>query len=327
MKLFHRFAALVAALAMLVGFAGTAMANDTGPQCVRLKIAYSGLMLLAEKQNLSPVVCVSVPAGPQVVDALRNLSGVTFGGIASVPVIKMASNGDDPLIVATMFTNPEAVGLVTLDDSPAFRDPCALKGARIGYTAETNGHIYLTNLLAACKLTMSDVIPVEGKPAALVSALVTGNVSTALLWDPYIQQAERLARANGRVVETHYRRDLHLLAFHIVTTRTKLVGNEEAIKDYLRALIKIEEQVNGEKRAEAQATLENMLGLEPGDLKHFMDNTTFRVELNVPMLTNALAAEQKWYGTVRPITTPRTDMTQFIYPSILEAIDASRVKR
>ena len=324
---FHRLAAPVAALAMFAGLTGTAMANDTGPQCARLNIAYSGLMLLAEKQNLSPVVCVSVPAGPQVVDALLNLSGVTFGGIATVPVLKMTAVGADPRIVATMFTNPEAVGMVTLDDSPAFRDPCALKGASIGYTAETNGHIYLTNLLAACKLTLSDVIPVEGKPAALVSALVTGKVSTVLLWDPYIQQAERLARANGRVVETHYRRDLHLLAFHIVTTEAKLVNNKEAIKDYLRALIQAENYINGKDRAKAQATLENMLGLEPGDLGHFMGNTTFRVELNVPLLTDALAAERKWYGTVRPSTDPRTDMSQFVDASLLEAVDASRVKK
>lgn len=332
--------AAIVVIGGVVWFAsGTKPMQQTTLSIAQISIAYSAVSELANemgyfKDNGVAVNVASVAAGPDVVTALRSPSGTTVGTIAVTPVATMVGAGDDPVILATIMTSDEQVQLATFSKNGITDDPATLKGKKIGYIANTNGHIYLSRLLAKGGLTPDQVMLVNAKPADLVNLLVKGDIDAAVIWDPFIehaqtaytqQLAEKAVPDRGEYV-TFRDKSLYTTAFNIVTTKEKLAANRPAIEAMLRGVLESEAYIK-QNPAEAQKKLEAWLKLQPGDLDHFMKTSSSHVALNVPQMTKWLQDERAWLGTVQDIKDTRTDMSQFIDPSVLESIDPSRVTK
>ena len=338
-----KIGAVVAAVVVIAGIiwfaSGSKPAEQTKLTIAQISIAYSSVSEIANemnyfKDNGLTASVQSVSAGPDVVTALRSQAGADVGTIAVTPVATMIGAGDNPVVIATMMTSDEQVQLATFTKTGITADPSTLKGKKIGYIANTNGHIYLSRLLEKGGLSKDDVTLVAGKPADLVNLLVKGDIDAAVFWDPFIQQAQRsykeqlaasTATDRGDYV-TYSDKTLYTTAFNIVTTKEKLAANKPAIESLLRSLIQSEAYIK-QNPADAQKKLETWLKLQPGDLDHFMKTSSLHVELNVPQMTKWLGDERTWLGTVQDVKDTRTDMSQFVDSSILESIDASRVTK
>ena len=274
----------------------------------------------------------SVPAGPDVVASLRSPSGAGFGTIAVTPVVTLIGAGENPIVLATTLTSNEQVQLVTFAKTGITEDPKTLKGKKIGRVRNTVGEIYLSRLLEKGGLKDADVTLVDGRPADLMNLLVKGDIDAAALWDPFVPQAKRsyeeqLAKkavSDRGTTTIIVDKSLYTLAFNIVTTKEKLESNKAAVEGVIRALIKAEDYIRKDP-AGAQTKLEAWLNLQAGDLDHFMQTTSFKVELNVPQMKQWLAGELAWLKGVQDVKDTRTDMAPFIDASFLKSIDSTRV--
>jgi len=196
----------------------------------------------------------------------------------------------------------------------------------------TVGEIYLSRLLEKGGLKDADVTLVDGRPADLMNLLVKGDIDAAALWDPFVPQAKRsyeeqLAKkavSDRGTTTIIVDKSLYTLAFNIVTTKEKLESNKAAVEGVIRALIKAEDYIRKDP-AGAQTKLEAWLNLQAGDLDHFMQTTSFKVELNVPQMKQWLAGELAWLKGVQDVKDTRTDMAPFIDASFLKSIDSTRV--
>lgn len=341
----HRFVVLAAltAAVLLAGCKRQAASSEReGASTIhlaQLPITYSSVTHLAEsrgytdEENLDCVI-VSVPAGPDVMTALRARasSAPGAGTIAVTPVISMIAAGDEPVVLATTLFSNRAVRLVTFEETGVTEDATTLKGKSVGIVRNTVGDIYLSRLLAKAGLTQKDVRLVHGRPNELKALLVRGDLDAATLWDPFIKQT---IREYGREVsagnvgdrgeaKVHVDPELYTLSFNIVTTRQKLDANRAALRRLLQANIRAAEYITG-NRAAAQRELEQWLGLREGDLDVFMRTTEFRVSLDVPVMKRWMSEEMAWLKAIRPDSKIPENFDAYVDSSLLRGIDPSRV--
>jgi NitT/TauT family transport system substrate-binding protein len=306
----------------------------------QLPITYSAVTYMAEakgyfKEEGLNYLSISVPAGPDVVTALRGTgsSAADAGGIAITPVITMIGAGVHPVVVATTLSSNRQAKLVTFSHTGITQDPTTLKGKRIGVTRNTNGDIYLSRLLRKGGLNRQDATLVNGRPADLRGLLVRGELDAAVLWDPFVVQTVREYRLQLNDNKIPSRGDpliwvdstLHTLAFNIVTTQSKLAKNRDQIIRMLRATIKAENYIR-QNRKEAQALLERWLNLQTGDLDDFFATTEFHVHLDVPQLKHWMKEELEWLRETRPDAKRPDDLSNYVDATLLQSVEPNRVK-
>lgn len=305
----------------------------------QLPITYSAVTFIAEAKGYMrdeglDYSSVSVPAGPDVVTALKGSGGSTAdaGGIAITPVITMIGAGDHPVVLATTLSSTRQVKLVTFAQTGINENSATLKGKRVGVTRNTNGDIYLSRLLRKGGLRSQDATLVNGRPADLRGLLIRGEIDAAILWDPFVVQAIREYRSQVEAGKTKSRGEplvfvdptLHTLAFNVVTTEEKLAGSREQLIRMLRALKRAEEFIRNNPK-EAQSLIEQWLGLEDHDLDDFFATTEFRVSLDAGQVKQWMKEELEWLRENRPDAKVPDDLSPFVDSSLLKTLDASRV--
>lgn len=337
----RRFFPLIAGLAI----AGCVSACAGAPQSsepfsfAELPITYSAVTHIAEARSCFsadglPYASVAVPAGPDVVNALKSTAGSSpqAGGIAITPVITMVAAGDEPVVIATTLQSNRQAKLVTFAGAGVSDNPATLRGKRIGVTRNTNGDIYLSRLLKKGGLTENDATLVNARPAELSALLVKGTIDAAILWDPFVVQttreyAKQPAAGLGRgEVRVFVDPTLHTLAFNVVTTRAKATSHRDALVRLLRGSVCAEQYI-AEHRLDAQRELERWLKLQDGDLDDFFATTQFHVQLNLPQVATWMREELGWLRERNPQTAVPADLERYINPTFLAAIDSSRIIR
>ena len=313
-----------------------ATADRLSLQLVQLPISYSAVTHIAEAQGYFKQVgleftAVSVPAGPDVVTALRRHTSdaPAAGTIAITPVATLVGAGETPVVLATTLRSNQQAKLVTFRGTGITDDASTLRGKRVGVVRFTNGDIYLSRLLKKAGLTERDIRVVSGRPPDLASLLLNGELDAAVLWDPYVAQVLK-----GRTTKTESRGEavalvdpsLHTLAFNIVTTRDRLPSHRKALEKLLQACIMAEKYI-AEHRDEAQRETERWLKLSPGDLDDFFRTTEFRVDLQTTKIERWIGEELLWLGERTPDISKPSDFSAFVDASVLKAIDPGRVSR
>lgn len=320
-----------------------ACAPKTSSQSLRyaeFKVVFSAQSHLAaatgetKRQGLA-FTSISVPAGPDVIAALRSTasSGAHAGNLANEPVAAMIGAGDHPIIVAALLSSSHAVRLVTFERTGVTEDVHSLQGKRIGVVLDTVGESYLVSLLKTAGMNMSDVRIVNGRPAELRAALIRGDLDAAILWDPFIAQTSRIYESQRSASATADRGPTRVLlnpaAFtsriYVVSTAEHLQEQRGNLQKLLRALVVTEAYIRDNK-AEAQANVEQWLGLEAGDLTDFFATTTFRVDLDLQAIQSDLRAVLERLHAKQDSTESPTDLAPYIDASLLRELDASRVR-
>lgn len=308
-------------------------------RAVELPISYSAVTHVAKEKGYIgdeglDYRVISVPAGPDIISGLRAGGGrsADVGSIAVTPIIVMIGAGDHPVVLATGIESNMRVQLVTFANSGITEDPRTLEEKRVGFVGSTVGEIYLSRLLETVGMTEQDIRSVDGRPADLKSLLLRGDLDAAVLWDPFVAQAQREGRKRMKNDRTWERGEpqvyvdpsLYNLTFNIVAMRSKVEEKRPQIIRFLKACVKAGDFIE-EHPDEAQGMLEGWLNLKPGDLSHFMETTSFRVHLDVPQMKEDMRGELQWLRKRAPSTVIPEDLSDFIDPSLLAEIDADRV--
>lgn len=332
---------LVASMSFLLIGGCTKKAETPDFVFAELPITYSAVTHIAKMEGYYQdaglqYVSVSVPAGPDVMSALRarGSNAATGGAIAVTPVISMIGAGDHPVVLATTLKSDRRVRLITFADSGISDDPSTLKGKTIGIVRNTVGDIYLSRLLKKGGLTNDDVKLVHGRPADLKNLLLRGDLDAATLWDPFIQQITRdyadqtaaPASVDRGEVQIFVDPQLYVLAFNVVTTRKVLEDRRGDLVAMLMATIKGGEYMESNSEA-AQGELERWLALDAGVLDEFMETTEFDVHLDVEAMKRWMAEELEWLKELKPDTEIPVDLSPYVDSTLLEEIDPGRVIR
>lgn len=306
----------------------------------QLPITYSAVTHIAEakgsyKEEGLNVVTMSVPAGPDVISALRarGENAATVGSIAVTPVITMIASGDAPVVLATTLKSDRRVHLITFSETGITDDPSTLKEKTIGVVKNTVGDIYLTRLLNKGGLSNEDVKIVAGSPLDLKNLLLRGDLDAATLWDPFIEQTIReykKQRGSNLVAdrgnpEVFVDPGLYTLAFNVVTTKSMLDKNRPEIVKMLRAVIKAGDYIKTNPK-DAQNQIETWLNLESGVLDEFMETTDFNVHLDAEQMKIWMREELEWLQSVRSDAVIPDDFSPYIDSSLLKEIDSTRVR-
>ena len=320
--------------------AGQPRSQGNSLRFAQIPISYSAVTHIAERKGYFTSDALafssfSVPAGPDVVTALKGTASAAAdcGGIAVTPVITMIAAGDRPVVVATTLVSNHQAKLVTFADTGINENPVSLKGKRIGVVKNTNGDIYLSRLLQKGGLTRSDVVLVNGRPPDLRNLLLQGAIDAAVIWDPFIVQAQReyrkliaenKAKSRGEVF-VFVDPTVHTLAFNIVATRATCEKKRTELIEFLKGTVKAEQFIR-EQPEEAQRLLEEWLSLETGDLNDLMATTEFRIHLNVSQMKQWMKEELTWLKESQPDTQIPDDLSPFVDASFLKALEPDRVQ-
>ena len=313
--------------------ATTADQQSAELKAVELPISYSAVTHIAQSRGLIAEQgldyrVLSVPAGPDVINALRveGAGEVGLGSIATTPVAVMIGAGDQPVVLATLITSPAQVRLVTFESSGISADPASLRGKKVGFVGSTVGEIYLSRLLNKADLTEMDIKAVNARPADLKALLLRGDLDAAVLWDPFVAQVTREAAANNAANEPKILVDpgLYNLAFYLVAMRRTVDTRRPDLVRFLRACVSAGNAIESDRVA-AQKELETWLGLEAGDLKYFLDTTSFKVHLDPDQVISDLNTELEWLRGRQATTQIPSDLSTYIDSSLLASIDASLV--
>ena len=331
---------IMVTLAVVISCSCRQQTDQQQLKLAQIPITYSAVTYLAGergyvKQEELALQVISVPAGPDVVTALKGTgeNSADAGGIAITPVITMIAAGAEPVVIATTLESSRQAKLVTFSVKGIDGRPATLRGKRIGVTKNTNGDIYLSRLLRKGGLVASDVTLVNGRPADLRGLLLRDEIDAAVLWDPFVVQAVREYRQRVGPREGWRRGQpavlvdpsLHTLAFNIVTTRAKLERKRPELLKLLRASIAAEKFI-AENRQEAQAALEKWLGLQEGDLNDFFRTTEFHVHADAPQLSQWMQEELRWLKEAHPEVNVPADYRRFIDTSLLSEVAMDRVR-
>ncbi len=308
-------------------------------RAVELPIAYSAITHIAlvngyiEDEGIDYRV-ISVPAGPDIISGLRGGGdkAADLGSIAVTPIITMIGAGAHPVVLATGISSDRRVQLVTFTGSGIGEDPKTLKGKKVGYVGSTVGEIYLSRLLNKAGMNEKDIVAVNGRPADVKNLLLRGDIDAAILWDPFVSQAVRQGnelfskedkKSRGKPA-VYVDPSLYNMTFNVVALKSKLETQRSAIVMFIRACVKAGDFVkaNPEK---ARRMLEDWLKLEDGDLRHFIETTSFHVSLDVEQMKKDMLAELEWLKGRRSDTKIPSDLSPYIDTSLLSEIDKSRV--
>lgn len=308
-------------------------------RAVELPITYSAVTHIAyakgfvEEEGLDYRV-ISVPAGPDLISALRagGTRSADVGSIAVTPTIVMIGAGDHPVTLATGIESNVRVQLVTFSGSGITENPSTLKGKSVGFVGSTVGEIYLSRLLEKAGMAEDDVRAVNGRPADLKALLLRGDLDAAVLWDPFVSQAEREGKKLTETDPNWSRGEprvyvdptLYNLTFNIVAMKSKLKDLRPTLVKFLRACVRAGEFIEANPE-ESRHMLETWLNLEDGDLQHFIETTSFDVHLDPVQMKRDMRTELEWLKRRQPDTMIPEDLSPYIDASLLAEIDPARV--
>lgn len=155
-----------------------------------------------------------------------------------------------------------------------------LVGKRVGVTVGSAGEFLLGRYLTLNRVPLGIVELVDLKPAAIVKALVSGDIDAGLTWEPFIHDAEVALGDNGVVLPGQEGQHYYFL---VVTTEEWIARNRDAATKIVRALIRAENFAI-ENQDAAKALIAEKFGYERAYLDHLWPLHSLHVSLPQDLL-------------------------------------------
>lgn len=262
-----------------------------------------------------------------------------FGKLALNAVIggkaDLATVGDTPLVMAVMngakITTLAAIQTANRNEAVVARrdrgitQPRDLKGKRIGVPLGTTAHFFIYSMLLAQGIEVKQVTLVDIKPDEMAAALDRGKVDAVSAFNPALKQLEKSLGKSGVVF---YGESLYTETICVAAMQEYVSKNPEAIKKFLRALIKAEAFIK-EHDTEAKGLVADFIKIDKAFLAEIWDLFTFRVTLDQGLLVD-FEDQTRWVlrnklstGTLMP------NYLEYIHTDALNAVkpDAVRIVR
>ena len=262
--------------------------------------------------------------GPEVVDALIGGSA-DFGTLANTPVVLQALQGGHLSIFATIQTTDHDIKMVGHKDQ-GVSSGTSLKGKRIGFVGGTIGEIFLERYLQKHGIDKKEVTLTSAGPAQLRDLFINKSLDAIIIWEPVIQDIltdEGVAKDD---VYIDIDPSLYVLRMHLVAKPETLKQKHEETKRLVKAIIKGEELLIAHPQ-KVRKQLELWLDRKPGTLEKVFEESTFRVNLDIPSLLKELKEEAEW--AQKSVFSGKGKMPEdfsiYIDPTILESVAPNRV--
>ncbi len=211
-----------------------------------------------------------------------------LGTSADIPIMVAASKGQPVAVVATIFATQSDYAVVARKDR-GIATPADLKGMRIGVTLSTSGHFVLDAFLNRQKLSMKDVTAVDLKPEDLALALSKGEIDAAATWEPFVGTIKEQLGSNGAVFSAN---NVYDATFNVSGTRDYVAAHQDAVKKFLRAVIRGGQYCRDAPDGAREITAKSMR-TTAAKLTQFWPSYRFDVALNQSLLL-ALEDETRW---------------------------------
>ncbi|MBR1866853.1 MAG: aliphatic sulfonate ABC transporter substrate-binding protein [Lachnospiraceae bacterium] len=150
-----------------------------------------------------------------------------------LPLLNGLSNGLDLQVIGTYNVSDEINGLVVREDA-GISSYADLKGKTVSVPFGTNIQPLLYEYLEAGGLTEADVEIVNLNNADGANALITGDVSAAVLWDPYLSGVVE----NDGIVQIADTKDIRKFVCPISSSTEYINAHADTVRKVLTALNK-----------------------------------------------------------------------------------------
>lgn len=232
---------------------------------------------------------------------------------ADTPVMFAVMGGRKIAILAVIQTSDMDTGIVARRDR-GISKPSDLKGKTIGVTLGTTSDFFTEVFLIVHGIDRKQVTIIDLKPDEMAAALVTGKIDAASSWNPVLTQLQKDLKNNGL---TFYDKTLYTGAFCAVAGQDFVKQHPEAVKKFLRALIRAETFVK-QHPEESRRLVAKFVKTDEALVDEIWDIYHFRVTLDQALLVD-LEDQTRWAMKYR--LTTRRDM-----PNYLDFIDVDGLR-
>ena len=243
-----------------------------------------------------------------------------FGNSAETPIAKALAEGKQPRIIANIFSSRWSSGIVVRKDHGILQ-PADLKGKRIGFIFGTNVHYDLETFLAFHNIPLDAVTMVPGTADQLVTAITSGEMDAASIWEPWISQIQQKLGGN---TETFFPQGIYSETIALVVRPDYVRRNRAAVDRLLRALLKAELFAETH-REEAGNIIASASGTSAGTLRPHGDTLALELSLTQALLLST-ENEVGWFFRRGLVPAgPSPDVLQAFETEPLRALKPSSV--
>jgi ABC-type nitrate/sulfonate/bicarbonate transport system substrate-binding protein len=224
--------------------------------------------------------------------------------VADTPIVFAVMKGEKITTLAVIQTSNRDNAIVARKDR-GIAKPAGLRGKNIGVPLGTNADFFLYSLLLDHDVKREQVTLVDMKPDEMAAALDQGKVDAVSTFNPTIKQLERQLGKHGIVF---FGESLYTETICIAAMQEYPRKNPEAVKKFLRALIKAELFVQQNDK-EARNLVAEFIKIDRAVLDEIWDVFTFRVALDQALLVN-FEDQTRW--VLKNKLAPRKTMPNYL---------------
>lgn len=244
-----------------------------------------------------------------------------FATVAETPIMFNVLKGEKILVVANIETSTMNHAIVARK-SAGISGSGDLKGKRIGFVPGTTSDFFLDSLLTASGLTRQEIHPVALGIDEMQDAMMAKKVDAVSAWNCPLTQISRQLGSDGVIF---YDQQIYTETFNIAAMQDFVRNNPEAVKRFLRALIKAENFVM-KNPGEAQAIVSAAIQVDKELVFEIWNTFNYRITLDQILLI-ALEDETRW--AMKNKLTDQTvmpDYMNYIHLDSLTAIKPEAVR-
>ncbi len=201
--------------------------------------------------------------------------------VADTPFVFAVMNGAKITTLATIQSSNKSEAVVARR-AQGITKIADLTGKNIGVTLGTTADYFVDTLLLANGVTRKQVTLIDMKPDEMAAALDQGTVDAVATFDPTVKQ---LARRLGEHGIVFYGESLYTEMFCVAGTQEYVQKNPEAIKKFMRALIKAE-TFTQQHTEEARGLVAAFINVDKTILVEALNDIDFRITLDQALLVN-----------------------------------------
>lgn len=237
------------------------------------------------------------------------------------PIVFAILGGERICIPAVIASSDRNFVLVARKDAPISK-PEDLAGKSIGLPMGTAGEYFLVSFLTAHGIPGGRVRIVDTEAEALLPALLSGKVDSAVLWSPLNSQAIEALGEKGIVFSGE---SIYSAYDCIVGESAFVKGNPKAVQGFIRALLRAEGFM-AKNPEQALSIIAKATSVDESSLRPMLDLFRFKVSLDQSLLL-VLEDESRWAMRVNPKSGGiMPSYLDYIYSDALLSLAPERVR-
>ena len=226
-----------------------------------------------------------------------------FATVAETPVMFSVLKGDRIFVIANIESSTTNNAIVANREA-GIEAPGQLKGKRVGFTPGTTSDFFLDSFLTANGMTRKEIQPVGLKPEEMQDAIMAKKLDAVSTWNYPLTQ---IKQSLGTAAVVFYDRQIYTETFNIAAQQEFVRNNPEAVRRFLRAMIKAEALV-AKFPDEAQTIVATAANLDKKLVREVWEAFNYKVIMD-PSLLITLEDETRW--AIKNKLTDKTEMPDY----------------